>query len=84
LKLPASPVTQFDAVRDADGLVAEGLRDTPLHLRLLAQVGGQPEWVDHLTSELFPIGTPSRLIAWPFVPDYAHWLQAGWVAGARR
>ena len=81
LKVPVSAVTQFDAVRDANGLLADGLRGTPLHLRLLAQVGGQPEWVDHLTSELFPVGTASRLIAWPFVPDYAHWLQAGWVSG---
>jgi hypothetical protein len=37
--------------------------------------------MDHLTSELFPVGARSRLIAWPFLPTYAHWLQAGWVAG---
>jgi len=28
---------------------------------------------------VFPIGTQTRLIAWPFLPHYAHWLQAGWV-----
>jgi hypothetical protein len=58
-----------------------GLRDTPMHRLLLSQVGGHDEWMDHLTSGVFPTGTPSQLIAWPFLPDYAHWLQAGWVAG---
>jgi hypothetical protein len=83
LKRPASPVTQFDAVRDAKGWVADGLSGTPLHHRLLAQVGGVPDWVDHLTSELFPVGTQSCLIAWPFLPEYAHWLQAGWMTRER-
>ena len=83
LKLPASPVTQFEAVREPNGWVADGLSGTPLHHRLLAQVGGVPDWVDHLTSEVFPIGAHSRLIAWPFLPDYAHWLQVGWMTGER-
>ena len=81
LALPVSPQMSFDALRDTDGLVIDGLRGTPLHKRLLAQVGGQPDWMDHLTSELFPVGAHSRLIAWPFLPTYAHWLQAGWVSG---
>ncbi len=79
LKLPVQPVLGFDAQRDAKGLVVDGLRDTPLHKRLLAQVGGVNEWMDHVTSGVFPTGVPSRLIAWPFLPHYAHWLQAGWV-----
>ena len=79
LAVPASPVTSFDALHDEQGLLVGGLRGTPLHKRLLAQVGGKPEWMDHLTSELFPVGSTSRLIAWPFLPTYAHWLQAGWV-----
>ncbi len=79
---PAHPVLSFDAVRDAQGLAVDGLRGTPLHRELLAQVGGHPDWMDHLTSELFPVGSRSRLIAWPFLPTYAHWLQAGWVRGA--
>lgn len=79
LRVPASPQMQFDALRDAAGLTAAGLRDTPLHLKLLAQVGGSGDWMDHLTSGVFPVDTPSRLIAWPFLPGYAHWLQAGWV-----
>lgn len=84
LKQPVDPVQVFYAARDGGGLVAEGLRDTPLHRRLLAQVGGTGEWMDHVTSGVFPAGTASRLIAWPFLPHYAHWLQAGWVrSGAR-
>lgn len=79
-KLPAVPRTRFDAERDAGGWRAEGLRDTPLHVRLLAQVGASGDWMDHLTSDVFPVGTRSRLIAWPFLPTYAHWLQAGWVS----
>jgi hypothetical protein len=79
LKLPASTVTQFEAVREPNGWVADGLSGTPLHHRLLAQVGGVPDWVDHLTSEVFPVGSHSQLIAWQFLPDYAHWLQAGWM-----
>ncbi|MCM0043979.1 MAG: hypothetical protein NBV65_05040 [Burkholderiaceae bacterium] len=82
-KLPASPLARFDALRDAGGLAVDGLRDTPLHLKLLAQVGGAGDWMDHLTSGVFPPGTYSRLIAWPFLPTYAHWLQAGWVAADR-
>lgn len=83
LQLPASLQSRFDAVRDAQGLTAAGLRDTPLHLQLLAQVGGSGDWMDHLTSGVFPQGTASRLIAWPFLPTYAHWLQAGWVSATR-
>lgn len=82
-QLPAAPQSRFDALRDAGGLTAAGLRDTPLHVRLLAQVGGAGDWMDHLTSGVFPEGTPSRLIAWPFLPTYAHWLQAGWVSSDR-
>ena len=76
------PVSRYDALNDAQGLLVNGLRETPMHRLLLSQVGGHDEWMDHLTSGLFPIGTASQLIAWPFRPDYAHWLQAGWVAGS--
>lgn len=79
--VPTAPVLGFDARRDAGGLTASGLCGTPLHRHLLAQMGGHGEWVDHLTSGVFPVGTRSRLIGWPFLPAYAHWLQAGWVAG---
>jgi hypothetical protein len=78
----AQPVSRYDALNDAQGLLVNGLRETPMHRLLLSQVGGHDEWMDHLTSGIFPIGTASQLIAWPFLPDYAHWLQAGWVAGS--
>jgi hypothetical protein len=78
----AQPVLRYNALSDAQGLSVNGLRDTPMHRLLLSQVGGSDEWMDHLTSGIFPIGTASQLIAWPFRPDYAHWLQAGWVAGS--
>jgi hypothetical protein len=77
----AQPVWRYHALNDAQGLVVDGLRETPMHRLLLSQVGGHDEWMDHLTAGIFPPGTPSQLIAWPFLPDYAHWLQAGWVAG---
>jgi hypothetical protein len=78
----ARPVSLYHAINDAQGLAVNGLRETPMHRLLLSQVGGHDEWMDHLTSSVFPTGTSSQLIAWPFLPDYAHWLQAGWVAGS--
>lgn len=84
LALPPAPQHIFDADRDDRGLLVSGLRDTPLHLKLLAQVGGAGDWMDHLTSGVFPVGSRSRLIAWPFLPSYAHWLQAGWVMPGQR
>lgn len=75
-----SPVSLYHARNDAQGLVVDGLRDTSMHRLLLGQLGGHGEWMDHVTSGVFPPGTSSQLIAWPFVPGYAHWLQAGWVA----
>ena len=77
--LPPQPVMRFDATNTDRGLQAEGLTGTPLHKRLLAQVGGKGEWMDHLSSGVFPVGASTQLIAWPFLPHYAHWLQAGWV-----
>jgi len=77
---PAAPVMSFSAVNTLQGPLVDGLSGTPLHKRLLAQVGGRGEWMDHLTSNVFPVGTQTRLIAWPFLPHYAHWLQAGWIA----
>ena len=78
-RLPAQPVMRLDAINTDKGPEVDGLSGTPLHKRLLAQVGGSGEWMDHLTSGVFPVGTRTRLIAWPFLPAYAHWLQAGWM-----
>jgi len=45
-----------------------------------AQFNARGEWLDHLTENLFPRGTPVHHIAWRYAPNYSHWLQAGWVA----
>ena len=76
--VPAAPMLCFNAVRTPQGLQAAGLTDAALQWHLLKQVGGQPDWMDHLTSELFAVGSQSLLLAWPFLPTHAHWLQAGW------
>ncbi len=47
--------------------------------RLLAQVGGQDTWRDHLTRQVLPPHAASVLIPWQLTPGYWHWLQAGWV-----
>jgi len=51
-----------------------------------AAFGGQLDadgaWLDHLTGDLFPAGTPICHIAWPHLDDYCHWLQAAWVEPA--
>ena len=80
--LPAKPVISFTATQSALGASVDGVIGTPLHIRLLAEVGGIDEWMDHVTSGVFPLGSEVRLIAWPFVPTYVHWLQAGWVSAA--
>ncbi|NBY14482.1 MAG: hypothetical protein EBQ76_07090 [Betaproteobacteria bacterium] len=46
---------------------------------LIRVVGGSGEWTDHSTHGIFPGGVPTRFVAWPIVPGYWHWLQAGWV-----
>ncbi len=46
---------------------------------LLAQVGGQGTWRDHLTRQVLPPVAASTLIPWQLTPGYWHWLQAGWV-----
>ena len=80
--LPVKPVMCFAATQSALGSSVAGVTGTPLHIRLLAEVGGIDEWMDHVTSGVFPLGSEVRLIAWPFVPTYVHWLQAGWVSAA--
>ncbi len=45
-----------------------------------ARFNARGDWLDHLTANLFPSGTPVHHIAWPYAPNYSHWLQAGWIA----
>jgi hypothetical protein len=75
----------------ADGLAAEqafpAARNAvmaPGHQRQtdvawLSAASPKGEWLDHLTGQVFPPGTPVQDIGWAFSTDYWHWLQAGWV-----
>lgn len=52
----------------------------------LHRMGAVSPWLDHLTEQVLPEGTPVQYTAWPFKPGYAHWLEMGWchsAAGAR-
>ena len=49
---------------------------------LLAQIGAEGEWLDHLTADVLPPQTPGRMIPWAFKKNHWHWLQAGWVKNA--
>ena len=48
--------------------------------RFSRQLQAQGDWLDHLTDQVFPAGTPVHHIAWPYRRGYCHWLQAAWVA----
>jgi hypothetical protein len=76
-----TPALKVDADNTPTGLLAHGLQGDTLHRHLLAQVHAKGPWMDHLTSNVFPVGTQNALIAWPFSPTYGHWLQAGWIDG---
>ena len=83
LMSPANPhqsALSVEAEISATGLLVDGLQGDTLHRHLLAQVHAKGPWMDHLTSNVLPIGTRNTLIAWPFSPSYTHWLQAGWVS----
>jgi hypothetical protein len=49
-----------------------------------SQLEAEGEWLDHLTSEVFPAGTTVHHIAWHYSRHYCHWLQAGWVKSKSR
>ena len=53
----------------------DGLND----VQWLSQINAQSPWLDHLTENVFPKNTPKQAIAWAFTPQYAHWLEIGWV-----
>ena len=48
--------------------------------KLLASLGAQDVWHDHLTTHVFSAETPTTWLPWAFKPNYWHWLQAGWVS----
>ena len=49
-----------------------------------SQLEAEGEWLDHLTSQVFPAGTTVQHIAWHYSRHYCHWLQAGWVSSKQR
>ena len=54
--------------------------DAAFSQKLLASVGAQDVWHDHLTTQVFSAETPTTWLPWAFKPNYWHWLQAGWVS----
>jgi len=70
--------------RSTSGVVHAGraLTHSAWAQHLLASVGAEGEWLDHLTAEVLPPQTPGRMIPWAFNPRHWHWLQAGWVKSA--
>lgn len=48
--------------------------------RFSRQLRAHGEWLDHLTDQVFPVGTEVHHIAWHYSSHYCHWLQAGWVS----
>ena len=70
------PEQDFPAVRS---FVTAPAAEHPVDVTWLAAVKPRGEWLDHLTDQVFPAGTPVQDIAWAFRAHYWHWLQAGWV-----
>lgn len=52
--------------------------EAPVAQAWLHQMGAISPWLDHLTENVLPPGTPVQHTAWPFKPGYAHWLEMGW------
>lgn len=63
----------------ACSFVASQTAERQVDVTWLAAAKPQGNWLDHLTDEVFPAGTPVQDMAWAFSSDYWHWLQAGWV-----
>ncbi len=70
------PEQDFPAARRS---MAAQAAERQLDVAWLAAAKPQGEWLDHLTDQVFPAGTPVQDMAWAFRPNYWHWLQAGWV-----
>lgn len=72
---PTVPGTAWHpAMPSTAGLAME----TPEAQAWLQRIGAVSPWLDHLTEQVLPEGTPVQYTAWPFKPGYAHWLEMGW------
>ncbi|MEN9887982.1 MAG: hypothetical protein RL559_19 [Pseudomonadota bacterium] len=58
--------------------------EAPEQQAWLHSINAQSPWGDHLTTEVFPAGTPLAQIAWPFKPGHWHWLEMGWLPAQAR
>jgi hypothetical protein len=54
--------------------------DAEFSQKLLASVGAQDVWQDHLTGHVFTPDTHTTWMPWAFKANYWHWLQAAWVS----
>jgi hypothetical protein len=70
--------------RSTSGVVhaGRGFSHSDWAQHLLASIGAEGEWLDHLTAEVLPPQTPGQMIPWAFRKNHWHWLQAGWVKSA--
>jgi hypothetical protein len=50
----------------------------------LREMGAISPWLDHLSDQVLPPGTPVQHLVWPFKPGYAHWLEMGWLPAGPR
>lgn len=57
--------------------------DGPKNQAWLQKMGAISPWLDHLSDQVLPPGTPVQHAAWPFKPGYAHWLEMGWVPAGK-
>jgi hypothetical protein len=71
-----SAESYFPATRS---FVATPAAERQIDVAWLAEAKPQGDWLDHLTDQIFPAGTPVQDMAWAFSPNYWHWLHAGWV-----
>jgi hypothetical protein len=76
---PAQGLTTEQGFPAARHSVAQHGADGPSDVAWLAAAKPHGDWLDHLTEQVFPVGTKVQDIAWASSPHYWHWLQAGWV-----
>ena len=74
----SGPAVQGIALPVAHQSTAGLAMETPEGQAWLQQIGAISPWLDHLTEQVLPQGTPVQYTAWPFKPGYAHWLEMGW------
>jgi hypothetical protein len=72
--------TQIWVQQSQAGLAMDG----PQSQAWLQHIGAISPWLDHLSDQVLPSGTPVQHLAWPFKPGYVHWLEMGWQSAGKR